>query len=65
MKYAPHPRQIVRYRAPTRINHWIVAICFVLTALSGLALFHPALFPLTQLFGGGRGRASCTRSSAW
>ena len=39
MKYAPHPRQIVRYRAPTRINHWIVAICFVLTALSGLALF--------------------------
>lgn len=53
MKYAPHPRQIVRYRAPTRINHWIVAICFVLTALSGLALFHPALFPLTQLFGGG------------
>ena len=37
MKYAPHPRQIVRYRAPTRINHWIVAICFVLTALSGLA----------------------------
>ena len=53
MKYAPHPRQIIRYRAPTRINHWIVAICFVLTALSGLALFHPALFPLTQLFGGG------------
>ncbi len=34
MKYAPHPRQIIRYRAPTRINHWIVAIC-VLTALSG------------------------------
>lgn len=45
--------EIVRYRAPTRINHWIVAISFVLVALSGLALFHPALFPLTMLFGGG------------
>jgi len=44
---------IVRYRAPTRINHWIVAISFVLVALSGLSLFHPALFPLTALFGGG------------
>lgn len=46
-------REIVRYRAPTRINHWIVAISFVLAALSGLALFHPALFPLASLFGGG------------
>lgn len=44
---------IVRYRAPTRINHWIVAISFVLVALSGLSLFHPALFPLSMLFGGG------------
>ncbi len=44
---------IVRYRAPTRINHWIVALSFVLAALSGLALFHPALFPLAGLFGGG------------
>lgn len=45
--------QIVRYEAATRINHWIVAISFVLLALSGLALFHPALFWLTELFGGG------------
>jgi formate dehydrogenase subunit gamma len=44
---------IVRYAAATRINHWIVAIAFVLTALSGLALFHPALFWLTNFFGGG------------
>jgi formate dehydrogenase subunit gamma len=44
---------IVRYTAGTRINHWIVAISFVLLALSGLALFHPALFWLTNLFGGG------------
>jgi formate dehydrogenase subunit gamma len=49
----PKPNEIVRYTAGTRINHWIVAISFVLLALSGLALFHPALFWLTNLFGGG------------
>lgn len=45
--------EIVRYETATRINHWTVAISFVLLALSGLALFHPALFWLTNLFGGG------------
>ena len=49
----PNTKEIVRYTAGTRINHWIVAISFVLLALSGLALFHPALFWLTNLFGGG------------
>ncbi len=44
---------IVRYNASERINHWIVAITFFLAALSGLALFHPSLFFLTDLFGGG------------
>lgn len=48
-----NPRDIVRYTAPERLNHWIVGICFILLALSGLAFFHPAFFPLTQLFGGG------------
>jgi formate dehydrogenase subunit gamma len=47
------PERIERYGAATRINHWTVAISFVLLALSGLALFHPALFWLTNLFGGG------------
>jgi formate dehydrogenase subunit gamma len=47
------PDRIERYGAGTRINHWIVAISFVLLALSGLALFHPAMFWLTNLFGGG------------
>lgn len=46
-------RWILRYAAATRINHWAVAIAFVLSALSGLALFHPSLFWLTNLFGGG------------
>jgi len=50
---AREPERIARYGAATRINHWIVAISFVLLALSGLALFHPALFWLTNLFGGG------------
>jgi formate dehydrogenase subunit gamma len=47
------PRVIERYTANERTNHWIVAILFVLTALSGLALFHPALFWLSTLLGGG------------
>jgi formate dehydrogenase subunit gamma len=46
-------RQIQRYTARERNNHWVVAIAFVLAGLSGLALFHPAFFFLTNLFGGG------------
>ena len=42
---------IVRYTAGQRTNHWITAITFVLLALSGLAFFHPAFFPLVHLFG--------------
>src|SRR5690606_220520 len=46
-------RLIQRYTPGERANHWIVAIAFVLLALSGLALFHPYFYPLTGLFGGG------------
>ncbi|RAU41476.1 MULTISPECIES: formate dehydrogenase subunit gamma [unclassified Pseudomonas] len=46
-------KTILRYNANERTNHWIVAILFFMAALSGLALFHPALFWLTHLFGGG------------
>jgi formate dehydrogenase subunit gamma len=42
-----------RYSTPERINHWVVAISFILLALSGLAFFHPLFWPLTDLFGGG------------
>lgn len=42
---------IQRYNAAERINHWIVAICFVLLAISGLAFFYPAFFWLTGVFG--------------
>ena len=44
---------IQRYTARQRSNHWMVAIAYILAALSGLALFHPAFFFLTNLFGGG------------
>ena len=44
---------VLRYTADVRTNHWLVALAFVLAALSGLALFHPALFWLANFFGGG------------
>jgi len=47
------PQMIQRYTPKERGNHWVVAICFILAALSGLALFHPALFFFSDLFGGG------------
>ena len=43
-----------RYTTGARINHWITAISLILMALSGMALFHPSLFFLTHLFGGGQ-----------
>jgi formate dehydrogenase subunit gamma len=48
-----NPKDLQRYNAAERANHWVVGICFILLALSGLAFFHPAFFPLSQLFGGG------------
>src|SRR4029453_9365510 len=47
------PVTVDRYTTAARINHWITAASLVLLALSGLALFHPSLFFLTVLFGGG------------
>jgi formate dehydrogenase subunit gamma len=46
-------RLITRYYPRDRLQHWAIAIAFVLLALGGLALFHPAFFFLTNLFGGG------------
>ncbi len=47
------PRTLVRYRDGTRMNHWAIALLFFLAGLSGLAFFHPSLFFLSTLFGGG------------
>src|SRR5689334_19396701 len=43
-----------RYNAPVRANHWVTAISLILLALSGMSMFHPSLFFLTDLFGGGQ-----------
>ncbi|MER8500374.1 formate dehydrogenase subunit gamma [Mesorhizobium sp. M0204] len=52
-----HPGKPVivdRYTVGARINHWITAASLILLALSGLAMFHPSLFFLSGLFGGGQ-----------
>src|SRR5271169_2416416 len=48
------PVTVDRYSGGARINHWITATSLVLLALSGLALFSPSLYFLTDLFGGGQ-----------
>jgi formate dehydrogenase subunit gamma len=45
--------QVSRYTPGARLNHWVTAASLILLAISGLALFHPSLFGLTALFGGG------------
>ena len=47
------PLKVRRYSGSARINHWVTAITFVLLSISGLAFFHPSLFPLAIMFGGG------------
>lgn len=44
---------VKRYSPLARLNHWITAISLVLLALSGMSLFHPSLYFLSGLFGGG------------
>ncbi|MDM4765875.1 formate dehydrogenase subunit gamma [Pelomonas sp. SE-A7] len=46
-------KYLKRYEDGDRMNHWLVALLFVLAGLSGLAFFHPGLFFLSNLFGGG------------
>ena len=45
-------RYLHRHSGVTRFNHWIMVILFGLAGFSGLALFHPNLFPLSGIFGG-------------
>ena len=47
--------RVRRYSGSARINHWVVAISFVLLLISGLSLFHPSLFIIgATLFGDGQ-----------
>lgn len=48
------PVTVSRYRGFTRANHWVTALSLIVLLLSGLALFHPSLYFLTGLFGGGQ-----------
>lgn len=44
---------INRYTDGDRVNHWLTALCFTVTGLTGLAFFHPSMYFLSELFGGG------------
>jgi len=49
-----HRGELLRHPVYTRVLHWLVAISFVLSLLSGFALYSPWLFRfLTPIFGGG------------
>lgn len=47
------PGTVSRYTPGARVNHWLNAIILILLALSGMSLFYPPLFFLSDLFGGG------------
>ena len=46
-------KYLQRYSDGERMNHWVIALLFLAAGLSGLAFFHPSLFFLSHLFGGG------------
>jgi len=46
-------KTLQRYTYFQRVNHWLIAFCFILLALSGLAFFHPSLYWLANILGGG------------
>jgi formate dehydrogenase subunit gamma len=46
-------RYLRRYDDGERINHWVIALLFLLAGFSGLAIFHPSMYFFTNLFGGG------------
>ena len=49
-----HRGELLRYPLYTRFLHWMVALFFILSLLSGFAIYSPHLFHwLTPLFGGG------------
>lgn len=48
------PTTVKRYGPLARLNHWVVAVSLIALALSGLALYTPYLYFLTNIFGGGQ-----------
>jgi len=53
MSVAMKSGDVPRYTPNERVNHWAVALLFILLAASGLAFFHPAFYFLSWLLGGG------------
>jgi formate dehydrogenase subunit gamma len=49
-----HRGELLRHPVYTRVLHWLVAITFILSLLTGFAIYSPWLYRwLTPLFGGG------------
>lgn len=46
-------KMLRRYKDSDRMNHWFIALLFFLATFSGLTLFHPSMYFLSNLFGGG------------
>ena len=44
---------LVRHTQRERVLHWLVVLAFLCAAASGFAFFHPSLYWLTDLVGGG------------
>jgi formate dehydrogenase subunit gamma len=44
---------VLRHGVGTRLVHWAIALLFVLLFTSGLALFHPGFYWLSDVLGGG------------
>lgn len=53
MRAADARNRIPRFSFTERVIHWAAALSFLYTALTGLALWTPALFWLAYVFGGG------------
>jgi formate dehydrogenase subunit gamma len=42
-----------RYTDGDRVNHWLVVVCFAVAGMTGLAFFHPSMYWMAEIFGGG------------
>ena len=49
----PNESRLTRFSVSERVVHWLVALSFLYTALTGLALWSPRLYWLASVFGGG------------
>lgn len=43
--------KIIRHKAPARLSHWLLVLCFFMTGLSGLAFFFPDFGWIHQILG--------------